>query len=210
LRKKNRIQQSDSRLDKTMISTAELVARFNSLLADLRAKTNASRTTLRLEDAERGFQIDGVVAESFAPGTNPVAAETSLQQRNSLTAQYLEQHRQVLVQNDSVNASLQFPEELMRIYGTKAHMIAPIVRADKMVGWISVHHDESARQWTREDVVALEAAVDAAQKAMDATAASGLGNSSEVQTEVATPEAPIDSARLHATKKVPEPDSMGG
>lgn len=194
-----------------MTSTAELVARFNSLLSDLRMKTNASRTTLRLEDAERGFQIDGVVAESLAPGTKPIAAETSLQQRNLLTAEYLRQHRQILVQNDCVNAGLQFPEELMRIYGTKAQMIGPIVRADEMVvGWISVHHDESARQWTREDVVALEAAVDATQKAMDAISATGPGNSSEVQTEVPAPEAPIDSARLHATKKVPEPDSMGG
>ena len=194
-----------------MISTAELVVGFNNLLSDLRMKTNASRTTLRLEDAGRGFQIDGVVAESFAPGIKPNVAETSLQQRNSLTAEYLRQHRQVLVQNDCLNASLQFPDELMRIYGTKAQMIAPIVRPDEMVvGWIAVHHDESARQWTREDVVALEAAVDATQKAMDTIAATGPGNSSEVQTEVPAPEAPIDSARLHATKKVPEPDSMGG
>lgn len=193
-----------------MISTAELVASFNSLLADLRAKTKASRTILRLDDAERGFQVNGVVAESLAPGIMPIAAETSLQQRNSLTAEYLRQHRQILVQNDCINASLQFPEELMRIYGTKTQMIAPIVRADKMVGWISVHYNESARQWTREDVVALEAAVVATQKAMDAIAATGPGNSSEIQTEVPAPEAPIDSARLHATKKVPEPDSMGG
>ncbi|HEV2008113.1 MAG TPA: GAF domain-containing protein [Burkholderiales bacterium] len=193
-----------------MISTAELITRFNSVIADLRAKTNASRATLRLEDAERGFQIDGVVAESFASGTKPIAAETSLQQRNLLTAEYLRQHRQVLVQNDCVNASLRFPDELMRIYGTKAQMIAPIVRADNMMGWIAVHHDEPARQWTREDVVALEAAILATQNAMGAIAASGPGNSSEFQTEVPAPEAPIDSARLHATKKVPEPDSMGG
>lgn len=190
-----------------MISTAELITRFNSVIADLRAKTNASRATLRLEDAERGFQIDGVVAESFASGTKPIAAETSLQQRNLLTAEYLRQHRQVLVQNDCVNASLRFPDELMRIYGTKAQMIAPIVRADNMMGWIAVHHDEPARQWTREDVVALEAAVDATQKAMDASAAE---NAPEAQTVVSAPEAPIDPARFHATKKVPEPDSFGG
>jgi GAF domain-containing protein len=192
-----------------MISTPELVARYNSLLADLRAKTNASRAALRLEDAERGFQIEDVVAESFAPGMESNVAETSLQQRNSLTAEYLRQHRQVLVHNDCLNASLQFPEELRRIYGTQAQMIAPIVRADKMVGWISVHQNESARQWTPEDVVALEAAVDAAQKSMDTIAATAPASSSAVKTEGA-PEAPVDSARLHATKKVPEPDSLGG
>ena len=193
-----------------MTSTAELVAKFNSLLADLRAKTNASRTTLRLEDAERGFQIEDVVAESLAPGMKPNVAEASRQQHNLQTAEYLRQHRQLLVQNDSVNATLQFPEELRRIYGTEAQMIAPIVSADKMVGWIAVHNDEVTRQWTPEAVVALEAAVVATQKTMDAIAATGPENSSGVQTEVPAPEAPIDSARLHATKKVPEPDSMGG
>lgn len=193
-----------------MISTAELVARYEGLLADLRAKTNATRAVLRLEDAEHGFQIEDVVAESIAPGTEANAAETSLQQRNSLTAEYLRQHRQVLVHNDCVNASLEFPEELRRIYGTKAQMIAPIVRADKMVGWISVHQDESARQWKPEDVVALEAAVDAAQKSLETNAATGAASSSAGKTEETAPVAPVDTARLHATKKVPEPDSLGG
>ncbi|HEV8517907.1 MAG TPA: GAF domain-containing protein [Burkholderiales bacterium] len=192
-----------------MISTAELVASYESLLADLRAKTNATRAALRLEDAEHGFQIEDVVAESIAPGTEANVAETSLQQRNSLTAEYLRQHRQLLVHNDCLNATLQFPEELRRIYGTKAQMIAPIVRADKMVGWISVHQNESARQWKPEDVVALEAAVDAAQNSMDTAAATGPASSPAVKTD-GTPEAPVDSARLHATKKVPEPDSLGG
>src|SRR5258706_7640353 len=149
-----------------MISTAELVASYESLLAELRAKTNATRATLRLEDAERGLRIEDVVAESFAPGMEANVADTSRDQRNALTAEYLRQHRQILVHNDCLNASLRFPEELRRIYGTKAQMIAPIVRADKMVGWISVHQNESARQWKPEDVVALEAAVDGGQNSM--------------------------------------------
>jgi hypothetical protein len=98
---------------------------------------------------------------------------------------------------------------LRRIFGTKAQMIAPIVRANKMVGWISVHQNESARQWKPEDVVALEAAVDAAQNSMGTAAATAPASSPVVETDGA-PEAPVDSARLHATKKIPEPDSLGG
>jgi len=192
-----------------MTSTTELIASYESLLAELRAKTNATRAALRLEDAERGFHIEDVVAESLAPGMEANVAETSLQQRNSLMAEYLRQHRQVLVHNDCLNASLQFPEELRRIFGTKAQMIAPIVRANKMVGWISVHQNESDRQWKPEDVVALEAAVEAAQNSMDTAAATAAASSPAVKTDGA-PEAPVDSARLHATKKVPEPDSLGG
>lgn len=150
-----------------VISTEDLIARFSSLMTDLRAKTNASRSTLRLDDAARGFHVNGVVTEALAPGIKSIAAETSLQQRKSQTAGYLEQHRQVLVQNDCANADPQPPKELMQIYGTKAQMMAPIVRGDKMVGWISVHYNPSTREWTREDVAALETALAATHKELD-------------------------------------------
>jgi maleate isomerase len=150
-----------------MISTDELVARFNGLMADLRGKTNASRTTLRLDVEERGFRVNGVVAEALAPGIKSIAAETNLQQRKTQTATYLEQNRKILVQNDCLNAELSPPKELMQIYGTKAQMMGPIVRDGKLMGWISVHYNPSTREWTREDVAALESAVAAAHQEMD-------------------------------------------
>jgi len=151
-----------------VISTGDLVARFNTVITELRVKTNASRTTLRLDDAQRGFHVNGVVAEDLAPGIKSIAAETSLQQRKSQTAGYLEQRRNILVQNDCANADPQPPRELMQIYGTKAQMMAPIVRGEKMVGWISVHYNPSTREWTPQDVAALEAALAATHKVMDA------------------------------------------
>ena len=150
-----------------MISTDELVARFNDLMAELRGKTNASRTTLRLDVPDRGFQVNGVVAEALAPGVKSIAAETSLQQRKSQTAGYLEKTRTMLVQNDCENADLKPPKELMQIYGTKAQMVAPVVRGGDMVGWVSVHYNVSTREWSSEDKAALEAAVAATHKQMD-------------------------------------------
>ena len=151
----------------TTISTEELVTRFNTLIGELRAKTNASRTTLRLDVEERGFRVNGVVAEALAPGIKSIAAETSLQQRKTQTATYLEQSRKVLVQNDCLNAELSPPKELMQIYGTKAQMMGPIVRDGKLTGWVSVHYNPSTREWTQEDIAALESAVAAMHREMD-------------------------------------------
>ncbi len=151
-----------------MISTEELVGNFKGILEELLAKTKASRTTLRLDVPERGFHVNAVVAEALAPGVKSIAAETSLQQRKSQTASYLEQNRTMLVQNDCENAILKPPKELMQIYGTKAQMVAPVVRGADMVGWVSVHYNPSTREWSSEDVAALEAAVAATHKRMDA------------------------------------------
>ena len=150
-----------------MISTDELVGNFKGMLEELLAKTGASRTTLRLDVPERGFQVNGVVAEALAPGVKSIAAETSLQQRKSQTAGYLEKNRTMLVQSDCENAVPSPPKELMQIYGTKAQMVAPVVRGADMVGWVSVHYNVSTREWSREDMAALEAAVTATHKQMD-------------------------------------------
>jgi len=151
----------------TKISTEELVTRFNALMGDLRAQTNASRTTLRLDVGERGFRVNGVVAESLAPGIKSIAQEVNLQQRKTQTASYLEQHRKILVQNDCLNAELSPPKELMQIYGTKAQMMGPIVRDGKLTGWISVHYNPSTREWSKADIAALERAVAATHSEMD-------------------------------------------
>ena len=193
-----------------MINTDDLVARFKIVMADLLAKTNASRTTLRLDVEERGFSVNSVVAEALAPGVKSIAAERTMPQHKTQTAGYLEQHRKILVQNDCANAELQPPKELMQIYGTKAQMLAPLERGGRLAGWISVHYNPSTREWTPQDVTALEAAVASTQQELDAMSASTMPGASADKTEPARTEAPIDSARLHATKKVPEPDSLGG
>lgn len=149
------------------ISTEDLIARFNGLIAELREKTNASRTTLRLDVETRGFRVNGVVAEALAPGIKSIAQEVNLQQRKTQTASYLEQHRRILVQNDCLNAELSPPKELMQIYGTKAQMMGPIVRDGKLTGWISVHYNPSTREWTQSDIAALESAVAATHREMD-------------------------------------------
>jgi maleate isomerase len=59
------------------------------------------------------------------------------------------------------------PKELFTVYGTKAQMMEPVVRADKMVCWISVHYNPSTREWSRSDVAALEAALAETHEVME-------------------------------------------
>jgi maleate isomerase len=150
-----------------MIGTEKLVAGFKAMLEELLKKTNASRTTIRLDVPERGFNVSGCVAEALAPGVASIAAATSINQRASGTATWLENNRKILVQNDTANAVPNPPPQLIQIYGTKAQMMAPLVRGKDMTGWISVHYNPSTRDWTGADVAALEHAVVVAHQLMN-------------------------------------------
>ena len=138
------------------------------MLDNLRSTTNATRTTLRIDNEKHGWFTNGIVAESLGEGAMSLKKETGLQQRKSGTATWLEQNRRILVMNDTANATdPEPPKELSTVYGTKAQMMAPVVRGDKMVGWISVHYNVSTREWSRDDVAALEAALAETHKVMD-------------------------------------------
>jgi maleate isomerase len=150
-----------------LATTAEVVAQFQALMDDLRQKLGASRTTMRLDVPAHGFAVNGVVAESRAEGINSIAVETSLQQRKTQTASWLERERRILVQDDCANAEFQPPKELMQIYGTKAQILAPVIRGDALTGWMSVHYNPSTRKWTPADVAAVEAAVQSAHAILD-------------------------------------------
>jgi maleate isomerase len=150
-----------------LATTQDLLTRFQKMLDELRSKTNATRTTLRLDSEQHGWFVNGIVAESLGAGAMSLKDQTGLQQRKSGTATWLDQNRRILVQNDTANAVPNPPKELFTVYGTKAQMMAPVVRGDKMVGWISVHYNPSARDWSAEDVAALEAALAATHEAMD-------------------------------------------
>jgi maleate isomerase len=150
-----------------LATTEALVTHFQKILDHLRFKANATRTTLRLDSDKHGWFVNGIVAESLGPGAMSLKKETGLQQRRSGTATWLDENRRILVQNDTANAVPNPPTELFTVYGTKAQMMAPVVRGDKMVGWISVHYNPSTREWSRDDVAALEAALAETHKAMD-------------------------------------------
>ncbi|HMK79318.1 MAG TPA: GAF domain-containing protein [Xanthobacteraceae bacterium] len=149
------------------VSTATLRHELDAILAELLALTRASRTTLRLDDAKHGFHIDDVVAEATAAGQNSLRGITSINQRAAATAQWVEKNRRLLVQDDLSSGEPRPPEALVRLYGVRAQMLAPIERGGRLDGWISVHEARSARHWSEGD---QEAVLHAAEQVLRALA----------------------------------------
>jgi maleate isomerase len=143
------------------------LAALDQLLADLRQDTGAHRTTIRFDLPRMNFDADDVYAESVAPGVPPLKLDSSLNQRSLGTVQWLERHREMLVQDDCINAEIPPPKALMNVYGVKAQMLEPLVWGQQVVGWISVHHIGSTRQWRAEDKEALRKAAVAARELLE-------------------------------------------
>ena len=71
-----------------------------------------------------------------------------------------ERERRLLIQSDLLDAEVAPPPQLIAQYGARAQMLAPILRDDRLVGILSVHYAPGPRDWTPEDIGALERARD--------------------------------------------------
>lgn len=137
---------------------------FQSILEELLAATTASRTTLRMDLADMGFHVDKVAAEAVAPGVRPIGGDSSLDQRSLPTVRFLEERHRILVQGDCLMADPAPPPELIELYGVRAQMLGPLVRGQRVIGWISVHYTAGPREWSEEDVSALRDAIERVQQ----------------------------------------------
>jgi len=135
----------------------ELRKTFDTLLAELLRETGASRATLRLDDPRYGFHSDDVVAEAVAQGEESMRGAGGINHRAAATAQWLEQNRRLLVQNDFASGPAA-PEKLRMHYRVKAQMLAPVIRDGRLDGWVSIHEAKSARRWSEADKAAIERA----------------------------------------------------
>src|SRR3954454_24656525 len=133
---------------------------FDKILAELLEAVDASRTTLRLDDVKFNFHIDDVVAEALAPGENSLRGQTSINQRAAATALWVEKNRRLLVQSDLSNGEPSAPPALIKLYGVRAQMLAPIEREGRLDGWISVHEARGTRNWTEAEQEALRKAAE--------------------------------------------------
>jgi maleate isomerase len=146
---------------------AKLQATFNAILADLLAEIDASRTTLRLDDATLGFSVADVAGEAHLETEKSLRGQTSINQRAAPTAQWIEQYRRLLVQNDFSVRALRPPEALLRLYGVKAQMLAPVIREGRLDGWVSVHETRRGRKWSRRDQAAVVRATERVLQALE-------------------------------------------
>jgi maleate isomerase len=130
--------------------------RLERTLEELQEATAASRVTLRLDRPGETFPI---VAEVCAPGVRSLRDATEIDLRAAKTFQYLERERRPLIQNDCRQGDYPAPAELIRLYGVRAQMLAPIVDGERLIGIVSVHYAPATRRWSANDVTALEDAV---------------------------------------------------
>ena len=134
---------------------------FQRILEDLLAATDASRTTFRLDWPAWSLHVDDVAAEARKPDAASLSGQTSIDQRSAPTVRWLARELRTLVQHDCSVAEHPPPTELVELYGVRAQMLAPVVRDGCLIGWVSVHQNQTTRHWTEEDVRALEGATTA-------------------------------------------------
>jgi len=152
-----------------VIGKDEILGNFEAILEELLKETNASRTTLRIDLPQFGLDVNAPAAEALAPGVHSIKNKTSLDQRKAVAVRWLDKNRRVFIENDCLNTTPDVaPEkEVTDVYGIRSEMVAPIVRRDYLLGWISVHDVRGPRNWTASEVAAIERACAAVQRELD-------------------------------------------
>jgi hypothetical protein len=137
----------------------ELEARLQAALDGLLVAAGASRCTLRVDDAAKGWHVDFAIVEALRPGVESLLGVGGINQRAAATVGWLLKNRRNLVQPDLVNAPDPAPPTaLLSTYGAKAQMLAPLFDdRDKLIGWISAHYIDGPRAFTLRDEAELSA-----------------------------------------------------
>jgi maleate isomerase len=125
---------------------------LNRVLRELLRETEASRATIRLDVTGMSFPV---VAEALGDGVRPIAGNNTIDQRNVATVKHILATRDILVQPDLEHTDLAPPSALLGLYAARAQMLAPILRGEQVIGYISLHQCGRAREWTPTDIRSL-------------------------------------------------------
>jgi maleate isomerase len=131
--------------------------KLQDIANELLRETQASRTTIRVENAERSDLP--VAAETLSEGMSSVKGKPVVRRSPPGPLEYLETERRILVQND-VTTSLPIFPEIIENYGVRAQMLAPILSGaplHRLIAIVSVH-SANTREWSAGDVAAVERA----------------------------------------------------
>jgi maleate isomerase len=153
-----------------MAGKSTFLGKAEAILQSLREETNASRTTLRIDLPQFGLNVNAPAAEALASGVHSIKDKTSLDQRRAVAVRWLETNRRVFVENDCLDTTPDVaPEaEVTEVYGIRSEMVAPVIRNDHLIGWVSVHNIRGPHQWTESEIAAIEAACVKVRQQLDA------------------------------------------
>jgi maleate isomerase len=143
-----------------MADKSAFLANAETILKRLLDETNASRTTLRIDLPQFALDVNAPAAEALASDVHSIKTKISLDQRRAVAVKWLEKNRRVFVENDCLNTTPDVaPEkEVTGDYGIRSEMVAPIIRHDDLIGWVSVHNTRGPHQWTNDEIAAIEQA----------------------------------------------------
>src|SRR4051794_14453783 len=136
---------------------SRLEKELDAVLAKLLAACGGSRSTLRIDDRERGWNVDFVCAEALKPGVKSLRGEGSINQRGAPTVNWMVANKRNLLQRDLLdNPNPAPPPALLSVYAAKAQMLGPLLGKDAYLnGWISVHYTDGAHDFSDADEKAL-------------------------------------------------------
>lgn len=139
---------------------AGLEKKLDDVLATLLRASHGSRSTLRIDDPARGWNVDFICAEAVQPGVKSLRGDGSINQRAAATVQWMVTHKRNLVQPDLTgNPDPAPPPALMSAYAAKAQMLGPLLAKDGYLsGWISVHYVDGTHAFTADEERALDRA----------------------------------------------------
>ena len=142
------------------MSQVSAQAALTRIMDELRKATGALRTTVRVDHAPLGFGVDLPAAESREAGATSLIGQGAIDQRAASTIHWMVRERRTLVQPSFDGGDPTPPQALIDAYGVTAQMLGPLFVNGHLQGWVSVHAAGGPRDWSEDDVAALEAAVE--------------------------------------------------
>jgi len=137
-----------------------LEKQLDDVLATLLRASHGSRSTLRIDDPARGWDVDFVCAEALQPGVKSLRGDGSIDQRAAATVKWMAENKRNLVQPDLTGAPDPAPPPaLLTVYAAQAQMLGPLLAKNGYLsGWISVHYIGGTHVFTPDEERALDRA----------------------------------------------------
>lgn len=137
-----------------------MAAALSAILDRLMTETGAMRCTVRIDHPALGLSVNTPCAEVLAPGAASMLHNASIDHRRARSVRWIERSRRPLLQEDVLaDPDMAPPPALVREFGTRSQMVAPLIGVDDyMFGWVSAHFAEGPRAFTPADITAMDAA----------------------------------------------------
>src|ERR1700730_19059787 len=81
-------------------AVVKLEAELDRVLTTLLIAANGSRTTVRIDDLARGWNVDFICGEGLKPGIKSLRGDGSIDQRAAATVVWMAKNRRNLIQPD--------------------------------------------------------------------------------------------------------------